>query len=239
MEAHLAQSRLSSFNNDLKQQVQERTQELSLKNEELVNTQLQVVQRLGRAGEFRDSKTGLHVIRMSHYSHLLGQAYGLSEEDNFLLLHAASMHDIGKIGVPDRILLKPDKLDAQEWKIMMQHSQIGAQIIGTHQSKLLEMARVIALTHHEKWNGKGYPNGLKGESIPLIGRIVALTDVFDALTTERPYKEPWPLDRVLSLIKEESGNHFDPKLVEVFLGILDDIMRIKVQYQDIEEDGVR
>ncbi|MBF0380291.1 MAG: response regulator [Magnetococcales bacterium] len=232
LEAHLAQSRLSSFNHLLWQQVEERTHELSLKNEELVETQLQVVHRLGRAGEFRDSKTGLHVIRMSHYSHLLGKACGMSEEDNFLLLHAASMHDIGKIGVPDSILLKPDKLDAKEWEIMKQHCAIGADIIGKHQSKLLEMARVIALTHHEKWNGQGYPNGIKGENIPLIGRVVAVTDVFDALTSVRPYKDPWPLKRVISLIKEESGNHFDPKLVEDFLGILDDIMVIKERYRD-------
>jgi putative two-component system response regulator len=234
LEAHLAQKKLSLYNQDLEQQVLDRTLELSKKNGELIKTQLHVVQRLGRAGEFRDSDTGLHVIRMSHYSHLLGQACGMKDEESFLLLHAASMHDIGKIGVPDRILLKPGKLDANEWNIMQKHAKIGAEIIGKHPSELLEMARIIALSHHEKWNGQGYPNGLQGTDIPLVGRIVALADVFDALTTKRPYKKAWPLPQVLELIQEESGKHFDPELIPNFLEIVPELLKIKEQHQEVE-----
>ncbi|MBF0193448.1 MAG: response regulator [Magnetococcales bacterium] len=234
LEAHLAQKRLSIYSQDLEQQVLDRTLELSQKNSELIKTQLHVVQRLGRAGEFRDSDTGLHVVRMSHYSHILGKACGMQNDESFLLLHAASMHDIGKIGVPDRILLKPGKLDSTEWDIMQQHAKIGAEIIGKHPSELLEMARAIALTHHEKWDGTGYPNGLRGTDIPLVGRIVALADVFDALTTKRPYKKAWPLPQVIALIKEEKGKHFDPDLIPLFLDLMPEILKIKDQHQEVE-----
>ena len=183
---------------------------------ELEASRLKVIQRLGRAAEYKDNETGLHVIRMSHYSHLLALAAGMSEEEAKLLLHAAPMHDVGKIGVPDHILLKPGKLDEEEWKIMRRHPSIGASIIGNDNSPLLEMARTCALSHHEKCDGNGYPQGLSGEGIPLVARIVAIADVFDALTTVRPYKEAWPVKRAVTLLREEAGSHFDPELIELF-----------------------
>lgn len=185
--------------------------------EELETTRFLIIQRLGRAAEYKDNETGLHVIRMSHYSRLLGLAFGFTELESELLLHAAPMHDVGKIGIPDNIILKPGKLDAQEWDVMRKHPGIGAEIIGKHDSNLLELARIIALTHHEKWNGSGYPRGLQGAEIPLAGRIVAIADVFDALTTKRPYKEAWPIEKATDLIRKESGIHFDPHLAQLFL----------------------
>jgi len=142
------------------------------------------------------------------------------------------MHDIGKIGIPDNVLLKPGKLDADEWDLMKKHPEFGDNIIGEHESELLEMARIVALTHHEKWNGQGYPNGLAGEEIPLVGRITAIADVFDALTTERPYKDAWPVEKAVNLIKEEAGQHFDADLVVAFLDNLPEILEIKARYAE-------
>ena len=210
----------------LDEMVKERTQELD-------QTRLQIIQRLGRAAEYKDNETGMHVIRMSHYSKLLGLANGMSEEEAELLLNAAPMHDIGKIGIPDRILLKPGKLDENEWEIMKTHPQMGAEILGSHNSVLLNLARDIALTHHEKWDGSGYPNALKGEEIPLHARIVAITDTFDALTTVRPYKHAWLVADAIDLLKKEAGSHFDPDLVDKFLNIMPQIIEIKDQYAEI------
>src|SRR5690606_372734 len=144
------------------------------------------------------------------------------------------MHDVGKIGIPDAILQKNGKLDEAEWQVMRQHAQIGAEIIGEHPSGLLRMARSIALTHHEKWDGSGYPNGLKGEEIPMEGRIVAIADVFDALTSVRPYKPAWPLEEALEFLRRESGRHFDPALVELFLGQLPAILEVKERWAETE-----
>jgi putative two-component system response regulator len=188
--------------------------------DEVRRTQLQVVQRLGLAAEYKDNETGLHVIRMSHYAHLLGQAAGLSEDEADDLLHAAPMHDVGKIGIPDRILQKPGPLTPEEWREMQRHVNIGADIIGEQPSGMLAMARNIALTHHEKWNGEGYPEGLSGTAIPLVGRIVAIADVFDALTSKRPYKEAWPVERAVNYLLEQRGRHFDPELVDIFVGLM-------------------
>ena len=188
--------------------------------DEVRRTQLQVVQRLGLAAEYKDNETGLHVIRMSHYAHLLGIAAGLSEAEAEDLLHAAPMHDVGKIGIPDRILQKPGPLTPEEWREMQRHVNIGADIIGDQPSGMLAMARNIALTHHEKWNGEGYPNGLSGTAIPLVGRIVAIADVFDALTSKRPYKEAWPVERAVNYLLEQRGHHFDPELVDLFVGLM-------------------
>jgi putative two-component system response regulator len=193
---------------------------------ELEKTQLQIVQRLGRAAEYKDNETGLHVIRMSHYSVELGRLIGLSEYELDLLLHASPMHDVGKIGIPDSILQKPGKLTKEEWDVMWQHPQIGADIIGDHGSPLLSMAKEIALTHHEKWDGSGYPHKLAGEDIPLVGRIVAVADVFDALTTERPYKKPWTVEDALGYLVEAAGSHFDPELIPLFKGILPKVREI-------------
>ncbi len=200
--------------------------------DELKQTRLQIVQRLGLAAEYKDNETGLHVIRMSHYSRVLALAAGFSELAADDLLNAAPMHDVGKIGIPDAILQKNGKLDAEEWQVMRQHAQIGADIIGEHESGLLQMARSIALTHHEKWDGSGYPNGLKGEEIPLTGRIVAIADVFDALTSVRPYKPAWSVEETLELLRRESGKHFDPQLVELFFDCMPEILAIKERWAE-------
>lgn len=200
--------------------------------EELKRTRLQIVQCLGRAAEYRDNETGMHILRMSHYSQCLALAAGVSKEDAEELLHAAPMHDIGKIGTPDAVLLKPGKLNAEEWAIMQEHAAIGAEIIGQHDSGLLQIAAMIALCHHEKWDGSGYPRGLKGEEIPLTARIVALADVFDALTSTRPYKEAWPVEKALDLIYSESGKHFDPELVKLIPQCLPEFLAIKERWAD-------
>lgn len=200
--------------------------------DELKQSRLEIVQRLGLAAEYKDNETGLHVIRMSHYSALMARALGFDEEAIEELLHASPMHDVGKIGIPDNILQKPGKLTPEEWEIMQEHPVIGARIIGNHTKGLLRMAYDIALTHHEKWDGSGYPQGLAGEEIPLVGRIVAIADVFDALTTERPYKKAWPVNEAVAYIREQSGKHFDPALVEVFLSQLPEILKVKERWAE-------
>lgn len=187
--------------------------------EELQHTRLQIVQRLSRAAEYRDNETGMHVIRMSHYARELALAAGSTQEWADDLLNAAPMHDVGKIGIPDALLRKAGPLDSREWDVMRRHPLIGAEIIGNDSSDILTMARAIALSHHEKWDGTGYPHGLRGEAIPLEARIVAIADVFDALTSRRPYKEAWTTERALDYIRNESGRHFDPTLVALFLSI--------------------
>ncbi|MCO7226902.1 two-component system response regulator [Pleionea sp. CnH1-48] len=204
--------------------------------ETLEETQRLIIERLGRAAEYRDNETGLHTIRMSRYSELLARRVGEPEDWCNLLLNAAPMHDVGKIGIPDHIMLKPAALTADEWEIMKTHSQIGADILGEHTSPLLTMARTVALTHHEKWDGSGYPRGLAGKEIPLEGRIVAVADVFDALTTQRPYKSAWPLEQALDYLKEQKGQHFDPELINVFMDNLPDILDIKRRWAEKETE---
>jgi len=232
LEVHKASKYMSQQNVILDERVRKRTQELEMAHHLLHESRLQVVRRLGRAAEYRDNETGLHIIRMSKMAALIAKAAGMSDEECDLLLNAAPMHDIGKIGIPDCVLLKPGKLEPDEWEIMKTHAQIGADILAGDDTPLLNMASVIALTHHEKWNGSGYPNGLKAEAIPLVGRITALADVFDALTSVRPYKKAWSVEDSVALIKEESGQHFDPALVGHFLAILDSIVEIKQQYAE-------
>ncbi|MBB4867703.1 putative two-component system response regulator [Pseudomonas nitritireducens] len=198
--------------------------------EELRETRLQIVQRLGKAAEFKDNETGLHVIRMSHYAHILARAAGFAEKAADDLLNAAPMHDVGKIGIPDAILQKPGRLEDHEWAVMRQHPEIGARIIGEHDSPLLTLARSIALTHHERWDGTGYPNGLRGEEIPVEGRIVAIADVFDALTSVRPYKPAWSVEDAVELLRREKGSQFDPQLVELFLGCLPEILVVRERW---------
>ncbi len=200
--------------------------------EELRETRLQIVQRLGRAAEYKDNETGLHVIRMSHYSRRLALAAGFSEAWADDLLGAAPMHDVGKIGIPDAVLRKPGPLDDAEWAIMRRHPEIGAEIIGEHPSGLLRMARTIALAHHEKWDGSGYPANLEGEQIPIEARIVAVADVFDALTTRRPYKSAWPVEQALEHIQAQAGRHFDPALVEKFVGLVPELLEIQRRWAD-------
>lgn len=203
-----------------------------VKADELKSTRLQIIQKLGRAAEYKDNETGMHVMRMSHYSKVLALAYGFSEAAADDLLNAAPMHDIGKIGIADHILLKPGKLTEDEFAIMKGHPEIGAEILGESDAPILKLARSVALHHHEKWDGSGYPFGLKGEQIPIEARIVALADVFDALTSERPYKKAWTIDDALNLLVDQSGCHFDPELVELFLSVMPQILEIKERFTD-------
>ncbi|MFN3545397.1 MAG: HD-GYP domain-containing protein [Thiobacillus sp.] len=203
-----------------------------VRTEEIHRTRLQIVQRLGMAAEYRDEETGNHILRMSHTCALLARAVGWSEADCDLILNASPMHDIGKIGIPDAILLKPGKFEPHEWAIMKTHATIGGKLLEGDESDLLRMAREIALTHHEKWDGSGYPNGLAGEAIPIAGRIAALADVFDALTSARPYKTAWSVDAALDYLREQSGRHFDPALVSVFLRELPGILAIRERFAE-------
>lgn len=186
----------------------------------------EIINILGRASDYKDTETGEHIQRTQEYSYLLAKAYGLSEEKSQLIKKATPMHDIGKIGVPDGILQKNGKLDKEEWEYITKHPKMGYDIIGDQNSKLLKVAKKIALEHHEKWNGTGYPRGLKGKEISLEGRIVSIVDVFDALTSKRPYKEAWPLEKAFKLISKESGEHFDPNLSEVFLSLKNEIKEV-------------
>ncbi len=197
---------------------------------ELMQTRMEVVERLGRAAEYRDNETGRHVIRVGKYSKALALGYGLPEDFAELIMQAAPMHDVGKIGIADNILLKPGKLGYEEFEIMKTHAAIGAEILGGSDFPLMKMAHTIALRHHEKWDGSGYPDGLKGEDIPIEGRIVAICDVFDALLSTRPYKVPWPIEKVLDFYNEQSGKHFDPNLIEVF-------NKISAEFIDIFESN--
>lgn len=200
--------------------------------EQLKQAHVDLVQRLGRAAEYKDTDTGEHIIRMSQYSKVLALALGMDEQYAELLRQAAPMHDVGKIGIPDAILLKPGKLTADEFTHMKEHALIGAQILANSSSPLLQLAHVLAIEHHEKWDGTGYPNGLKGEAISLEGRIVAIADVFDALTSKRPYKEPWSIEQTIEHMQQQAGKHFDPQLVELFIGKIDDIIAIKNAHQE-------
>jgi len=232
LEVSLLHKEAKQQNIILEEKVRKRTMQLEVKNQELSTTRLEIIRRLGRAVEYRDNETGFHILRMSNYCKLLAEKIGMSDDKVELLLNASPMHDIGKIGISDKILLKPGKLDEMEWLDMQKHVLIGVEILSGHQSELMEMAKTVALTHHEKWDGSGYPYGLAGESIPLVGRIVALADVFDALTSERPYKQPWSLDEAVFEIESLSGTHFDPELVELFKENLSEFLEIKDQYAE-------
>ncbi len=194
----------------LEARVRERT-------EELRRTQLEIVRRLGAAVEWRDADTGEHVDRIGRFAEALALAVGMPVPEAELLRHASLLHDVGKVGIPDRILNKPGPLDAEEWEVMKTHTTIGASILEGSESELMRLARTVALTHHENWNGSGYPAGLRGDDIPLAGRICAICDVFDALLSSRPYKTPWPIDEVVTEIASLRGTKFDPSLVEAFL----------------------
>ncbi|MBF0162834.1 MAG: two-component system response regulator [Magnetococcales bacterium] len=216
----------------LEDQVALRTAQLQIRNLELEETRQEVIHQLGRAAEYRDNETGLHVIRMSHYTRLLALCAGLSEPEADLLMQAAPMHDLGKIGIPDQILLKPGKLTHEEFAVMKRHPEMGYHIIGKQKSAIMNLGATIALTHHEKWDGTGYPRQLAGEEIPLAGRLTAVGDVFDALTSVRPYKRAWTVEDALELIRSESGSHFDPKLATLFVGMKEAILAVKEQYAD-------
>lgn len=200
--------------------------------DELRASRLAIVQRLGLAAEYKDNETGLHVIRMSHYARLIAQGCDMDEDAVDDLFVAAPMHDIGKIGIPDHILQKPARLTEEEWQVMQTHPNIGAHIIGRHDSGLLAVAHDVALAHHEKWDGSGYPNKLSGEDIPLAGRIVAVADVFDALTSVRPYKPAWKLEDACAWLRDQRGSHFEPRLVDLFLDQLPEVTQIMEKWAE-------
>jgi len=229
IEVHLMHQKLKQQNVKLEEKVKQRTKEL-------YHTRQQVIRRLGLAAEYRDNETGNHIIRMSKYSYLFALAIGLTEKHAELILNAAPMHDIGKIGIPDRVLLKPDKLNAEEWKVMQSHVMIGVEILSGDDSELMLMAKRIALHHHEKWDGTGYPAGLKGEEISIEGRICAIADVFDALLSIRPYKKSWTVDQTINLIESEAGKHFDPQIAQSIRLLLPELLKIKEQFPDDLEE---
>jgi len=198
----------------------------------LIDREQELILRLAKAAEFRDPETGGHIQRMAHYSEHIGRRLGLSDEQCELLLQAAPMHDVGKMGIPDGILLKPGKLDEDEFRVMKQHPEIGYSILRGSNSRLIQVAAEIALSHHEKWDGSGYPQGQSGEAIPLFGRIVAVADVFDALTSARPYKRAWSIEQAQEFIATSAGSHFDPACVRAFLENWESVLAISARFQD-------
>lgn len=222
------QMTLLQYQRNLEQKLEERT-------EEIVLTRMEVIRQLGRAAEYKDNETGTHILRMSAYTKIISKKIGLDNVRAELIFLSAPMHDIGKIGTPDHILRKHGELNPEEWEIVKAHPLQGAEIIGNHQSALLQTARVVALTHHERFDGTGYPYGIKGFDIPLAGRIVAIADVFDALTSQRPYKEPWNLDRAVEYLVAQKGKHFDPELVDAFLACMDEIKEVMAKFHDEPE----
>jgi putative two-component system response regulator len=219
LDAHLALRLTLDRKGILEELVRTRTAELN-------QSRLEIVQRLGRASEYRDNETGRHILRMSHSAALLAKQLGWSDDRCNLMLYSSPMHDLGKIGISDTILMKPGRLTDEERTIMETHTLIGADILSGSNNELLETARIIALTHHEKWDGSGYPCKLAGKKIPLEGRIAAIVDVFDALTSVRPYKRAWSEDEAVDEIRKQSGIHFDPELVEHFMTILPGVNKI-------------
>ena len=217
---------------ELEAEVAKRTEQLRQAFEKIKVASLDTIYRLSRAAEYKDEYTGAHIKRMSHYAAIVAHKLGLNEETAENILYAAPMHDVGKIGIPDHILLKPKRLDPDEWEIMKQHTIIGGQILEGSDAESIQLAEVIALTHHEKWDGSGYPKGLKGSGIPLAGRITAIADVFDALTSKRPYKEAFLLESAFMIIKDGKGSHFDPEVVDAFLAGKDEVLPIREKYKD-------
>lgn len=223
----------------LEEEVIKRTEQLRLAYDDLKTTtdrlqraSLDTIFRLSQAAEYKDEDTGSHIKRMGYYSATIARQMNMNDAEVEAILYAAPMHDIGKIGIPDRILLKPGKLDKDEWETMKQHTVIGKDLLKGSESELLRMGETIALSHHEKWDGTGYPVGTRAADIPLVGRITAIADVFDALTSRRPYKEPFPVEKALAIIQESRGTHFDPTVVDAFFTVKDKIMEIRVGWPE-------
>ncbi|MDY6854987.1 MAG: HD domain-containing protein [Thermodesulfobacteriota bacterium] len=208
--------------------------ELKAVNQELQEAYIDTIHRLVLVAEYKDEDTGNHIKRISLYSALIAEKIGLPADGVQDILYASPMHDVGKVGVPDNMLLKPGRLTEQEFECIKAHTLIGADILANSRGKILRIAEQIAISHHEKWNGKGYPYGLYKKKIPIVGRIVGLVDVFDALTSKRPYKDPYPVDVACDMIKKERGQHFDPDLVDVFMKNIDEILSIKAEV-DLKE----
>lgn len=226
---------LKNINQVLEQKVKERTIQLQQAYDTLNQMNIAVIELIGEISEYRDTETGMHIKRIKYYTAKFLELLGI-EDDGVSV--ASMLHDIGKIGIPDAILLKPDKLTDQEFKIMKMHSEIGYNMLAGFKDRfpILQKAATIAYTHHEKWDGSGYPRGLKGEEIPLEGRITAIVDVFDALVSKRVYKPAMPYEKALEIISSLAGSHFDPKLVEVFLKHKDEFIRIKEENPDSESE---
>lgn len=225
---------MGNYRKDLESEVAGRTEELKRAIERIKADSLETIHRLSVASEYKDADTGAHIRRMSRYCAAIARRMGLDEKTVETILYAASMHDLGKLGIPDAILLKPDKLDPAEWEIMKRHAVIGAKILKGSDAEFIKAGEAIARCHHEKWDGTGYPESLKGTEIPIASRIAAIADVFDALTARRPYKKPFSVEKSLGIIREGSGSHFDPDVVDAFFAIQDEILVIKNQY---ETDG--
>ena len=234
-----AQEEVKRYQLHLEEMIEERTASLRKALELMADAQrvayqaqLETVERLAILAEYKDKVTAQHVQRMSEYSAVIARGLKLPPAEVELILHGSRMHDVGKIAVPDTILRKPSSLDPHEWVVMRQHSAIGSRILDNSSSEILQAGRVIALHHHERWDGAGYPNGLAGSDIPLWGRICAVADVFDAVTSERPYKPAFPNEEALQLLREGRGKHFDPRVVDVFFECLDEILAIQDKYKD-------
>lgn len=223
---------MGDYRKELESEVTARTKELKHALERIKAASLETIYRLSMASEYKDEDTGAHVKRMSRYSVAVARRLGLDESTCDAILYAAPMHDLGKIGIPDRILVKPARLSPLEWEIIKQHTIIGAKILQGSDAEFIRLGETIARSHHEKWDGSGYPNSLKGVEIPIAGRITAIADVFDALTVKRPYKEPFSVEKSLSIIQEGMGSHFDPDVVDAFFAIQNEILAIKRQYGD-------
>lgn len=221
---------MSNYQKELESEVTRRTEELKHAFERIKAASLDTIYRLSMASEYKDENTGAHIKRMSRYCAAIARRMGLEESTIETILYAAPMHDLGKIGIPDLILVKPAKLDPVEWEIMKLHTVIGANILKGSDAEFIRLGEIIARCHHEKWDGSGYPGGLKGTEIPIAGRIAAIADVFDALTSKRPYKESFSVEKSLTIIMEGRGSHFDPDVVDAFLAIQDEILAIKNQY---------
>ncbi len=230
------QKEIDTLNANLQSEVEKQTKEIQKKADFARETEYEISLRLGKASEYRDLETGMHIKRMSRYSALLGKLYGMDKEEEELLLYASPLHDIGKIGIPDAILLKPGKLDEAEFKLMQQHAAIGGLMLADGDKyPIIKAGKIIAEQHHEKVDGSGYPKGLEGEEIHLYAKIVAIADVFDALSSKRIYKDAFPLEKTLAIIKEGKGSHFDAHLVNLFLDNIDKFLEVKEAYPDSDE----
>ena len=207
--------------------------EIEKATKDLIKRELETLKILAKTAEFKDPETAFHVVRVSHYSKLLAKEYGLDKEEQKLIFHAAPFHDLGKVGIEDKILLKEGKLNSDEYQIMKKHPLIGYEILKDSKSEYLKAGGIISLTHHEKFDGSGYPKGLKGDSIHIFGRIVAITDVFDALTSTRPYKKAWHFDDAFNFLIQESSKHFDPDLVNLFITNKEEVIKIYNSFSEI------
>lgn len=247
---------VKAYDDHLKDHASELTRQVRLRTAELAASRLELIHCLARAAEYRDNETGRHVLRVGRYAGILARQMGLDEETVELIEHAAPLHDMGKVGIPDEILLKPGKLTPEEFEIMQKHSAygkhtfepmscdewrmfkshtfLGEMIMDVQSSPIITMAAKIALTHHEKWDGSGYPLGLCGQDIPISGRITAVADVFDALSSKRPYKPAFPIDRCFATIEQGRGTHFDPRVLDAFLACREAIVEVRIEYADVE-----